>query len=194
MMLSTKHAIAPLLSLLLAACVSMGPQDTEHYIFLNESEILFVEFKNAVDPTYEISMPDVAENMRELRRQDFMQVMQELLQLYALPIEVHLLGEREKPGDGPVLEIYAPRFEQDRFGDLVATIQAKLSRYGELNTLGTYNQREVSPAMASRQQVDRAFRDMIRKPLQEMMDDLNRHFPTPDEKESVNAPLNELVQ
>jgi len=55
------------------------------------------------------------------------------------------LGEREKPGDGPVLEIFAPRFEQDRFGDLVATIQAKLSRYGELNTLGTYSQREIDP-------------------------------------------------
>jgi len=73
---STKHAIAPLLALMLAACVSMGPQDTEHYIFLDESETLFIEFKNLVDPTYDISMPDIAENMRELRRQDFMQVMQ----------------------------------------------------------------------------------------------------------------------
>lgn len=108
MMLSKKYAVAPLLALLLAACVSMGPRDTEHYIFLNESETLFVEFKNSVDPTYEMSMPEVAENMRELRRQDFMQVMQELLKLYALPVEVHLLGEREKPGDGPVLEIFAP--------------------------------------------------------------------------------------
>jgi|TARA_B110000037_G_scaffold215071_1_gene271927 hypothetical protein len=189
---STKHSIAPLLALMLAACVSMGPQDTERYIFLDESETLFVEFKNLVDPIYDISMPDIAENMRELRRQDFMQVMQELLRLYELPIEVHLLGERERPGDGPVLEIFAPRFEQDRFGDLVATIQAKLSRYGELNTLGTYSQREIPPAMASRQRVDKAFRDMIRKPLQKMMDDLNRHFPSPAEKESVNAPLNEL--
>lgn len=170
----------------------MGPQDTEQYIFLDESETLFVEFKNSADLTYELSMPDIAENMRDLRRQDFMRVMHELLHLYALPIEVHLLGEREEPGDGPVLEISALRFEQDRSGNLIATIQAKLSRYGELNTLGTYSQRDVAPFIASRQQMDKAFRDVIRKPLREMMDDLLRHFPSPDEKESVNEPLTEL--
>jgi hypothetical protein len=188
-MLSTKHALAPLLALALAACVSMGPQDTEQYIFLDESETLFIEFKNSVDPTYEVSMPDLADNMKDLRRQDFLYVMQELLHLYALPIEVYILAEREEPGDGPLLEIYAPRFEQDRTGDLIAIIHAKLSKYGELNTLGNYSQRDVTPVFGSRQQMDRAFREVIRKPLREMLDDLHRHFPSPAEQESVNAPL-----
>ena len=70
------------------------------------------------------------------------------------------------------------RFEQDRSGDLVTTIKAKLSKYGELNTLGTYSQRTVSPAGSSRYQMDKAFLDVIRKPLQEMMSDLLGHFPS----------------
>lgn len=170
----------------------MGPQDTDQYIFLDESETLFVKFNYSGNPVYEASMPELADNMEYNRREDFMLVMQELLYDYQLPIEVHLLGEREEPGDGPVLEIFALRFEQDQTGDLVATIRARLTRYWELNTLGTYSQREVPPASASRQRMDKAFRDVIRKPLREMMNDLLRHFPSPDEKERVNAPLNEL--
>lgn len=188
----TQYSIALLLSLALAACATMGPQDTDQYIFLNESEVLFVKIRNSTNPELDVSMPDVAENMRKERRRDLVHVMQELIQLHALPIDVHLLEEREEPGNGPVLEVIALRFEQDRSGDLVATIQAKLSKYGELNTLGTYSQRTVAPAGSSRYQMDKAFRDVIRKPLQEMMSDLLEHFPSPEEKEHVNAPLNEL--
>ncbi len=40
--------------------------------------------------------------------------------------------------------------------------------------------------------MDEAFLDVIRKPLREMMNDLMRHFPSPEEMERVNQPLNEL--
>lgn len=186
---STKYAVAPFLGLLLAACASIDSQDTEQYIFLEEAETLFIEFKHSGNPLYEASMPELADNMEENRRQDFMQVMQELLYDHQLPIEAYVLGKREEPGDGPVLEIYALRFEQDRTGDLVATIQARLTKHGELNTLGTYSQRDTPPAGMNRHLMDEAFRDVIRKPLRIMMDDLFRHFPTPEEKKSLNAPL-----
>mgnify|MGYP004001609687 CR=1 FL=1 len=120
--------------------------------------------------------------------------MQELIQLHALPIDVHLLEEREEPGNGPVLEIDARRFEQERSGDLVTTIKVKLSKYWELNTLETYSQCTVAPAGSSRYQMDKAFLDVIRKPLQEMMGDLLEYFPSPEEKKNVSAPLKELIE
>jgi hypothetical protein len=120
--------------------------------------------------------------------------MTELLYAYQLPIEIRILEERDDPGPGPLLEIHALRFEQDNSGDLVAVISARLSKYGELNTLGTYNQRDIPPPGGNRQMMDKAFRDVIRKPLREMLDDLQQHFPTPEEMESVNEPLSPLGQ
>ncbi len=170
----------------------MGPQDTDQFIFLDESETLFVQFRYQVNPIYEVDMPTLADNMRRDRREDFTIVMEELLYLYQLPIEVHILDEREEAGNGPLLNIHAIRFEQDSTGDLIANLNARLSKYGELNTLGSYHRRIVSPVGASRDRMDEAFRDTIRKPLMEVFEDLLQHFPTPEEKESVNAPLNQL--
>lgn len=185
---SSQYLLLSILALVLAACVSV-PQDTEQYIFLDESETLYVDFKNSADPRLMVSMPEVAENMRKLRRKDFEVAMTALIELYALPIEIRLLEEFEDPGDGPVLEISAIRFEQDNAGDLVAVIQARLSRYGELNTLGTFNERAISPVTVNDQQLDRAYRELIRKPLQEVMTELQDRFQTPEERDSVTAPL-----
>ena len=185
---STHRTLASLLALGLAACATV-PQDTEQYIFLDESETLYVDFRNSADPRLMISMPEVAENMRKLRREDFRVAMAELLELYELPIDVHLLSEFEEPGDGPVLVITALRFEQDNSGDLVAVIRARLSQYGELNTLGTYNERKTGSVMINDQQLDRAYRELINEPLRELMDELLDRFPTPEERERVNAPL-----
>lgn len=178
--------------MLLAACASVGPQDTDQFIFLDKSETLFVKFSHSVNPIYQVNAPDIGDTMEKNRRDDFMFVMEELLYLYQLPIQVQVLGKYDDPGSGPLLEIFALRFEQDNTGDLVATISAKLSKYGELNTLGNYSQRDTPPIGGSRQRMDEAFRDVIRKPLREMFDDLQQHFPTPEEAESVQAPLNEL--
>jgi len=180
-----------LLGLLLTACATVPP-DTDQFIFLDESETLFVKFSHSANPIYQANAPDLADTMEKNRQDDFMRVMEELLYLYQLPIQVHVLERWDEPGDGPLLEIYAPRFEQDQTGDLVATISAKLSKYGELNTLGTYSQRDTPPIGGSRQRMDEAFRDVIRKPLREMFEDLQEHFPTPEEAENIQAPLNEL--
>ncbi len=188
----SSHLIALFSGFLLAGCVSMGPQDTDQYIFLDESETLFVEFKHQANPIFQANMPEVADSMEESRREDFTVVMNELLYLYQLPIEVRILDKREDPEPGPLLEIHAVRFEQDNTGDLVAVITAKLSKYGELNTLGTYSQRDIPPPGGNRQLMDKAFRDAIRKPLREMLEDLQRHFPTPEEAKSIQEPLNEL--
>ena len=42
--------------------------------------------------------------------------------------------------------------------------------------------------------MDKAFRDVIRKPLGEMLHDLKQHFPSPEEMENVNEPLSPLGQ
>lgn len=186
---SKKCAVALFIGLLLAACATMGPQDTDQFIFLDESDTLYVVFRHSVNPAYEVNMPEIAESMKDLRRDDFMHVMEELLYAAQLPVDVHLLAEREKPGDGPVLEIFSPRFELDSSGHLVATINAKLSKYGELNTLGTYSERDVPPIGFNNQQMEKAYRDVLRKPLQEMINDLLAHFETPEEKEMLNAPF-----
>ena len=190
----SSHLILLFLGFLLAGCASMGPQDTDQYIFLDKSETLFVEFEHSASPIYQANMPDVANSMEKNRREDFRVVLTELLYAYQLPIAIRILEERDDPGQGPLLEIHAFRFEQDNSGDLIAVISAKLSKYGQLKTLGTYNQRDTPPPGGNRQMMDKAFRDVIQKPLREMLDDLQQHFPTPEEMESVNEPLSPLGQ
>lgn len=177
------------LSLIALSFTACETTDTAQYIFLDTSETLFVNFRHSVNPNFEISAPDIADSMRRSRREDFERVMQELLYEFNFPMQVHILRENEKPGDGPVLNVYAFRFEQDSSGDLVATIKARLSKYGELNTLGTYSHRDIPPPGMSRERMDKAFRDVLRKPLREMVNDLTQHFETPEETKMVNEPL-----
>ena len=181
----------PLLGTLLISCQTTESLDSDTYIFLDRSETLFVKFRHSVGPEYLLNYPDIADNMERMRRLDFEIVMEELLQAAQLPMYVRILSRREEPGDGPLLNIFAIRFEQEKSSHLIATLEAKLSKYGELNTLGTYHERQVPPPMMSRDQLDRAFRDTLREPLREIINDLVAHFETPEEREMVNAPLRE---
>ena len=185
---TTYRVLSSLLALALAACVSV-PQDTEQFIFLDESEVLYVDFENSVDPRLMVDMPDIAENMRQLRRKDFEFAMNELIALYNLPIEIRILKDLESPGDGPLLRISASRFGQDTSGDLVVTMRVRLTQYGELNTVGNFNERKVFPLTINDEQLDRAYRELIREPLREVMDDLSERFLTPEERKNINAPL-----
>ncbi len=181
----------PLLGTLLISCQTTESLDSDTYIFLDRSETLFVKFRHSVGPEYQLNYPDIADNMERMRRLDFEIVMEELLQAAQLPMNVRILSRREEPGDGPLLNIFAIRFEQEKSSHLIATLEAKLSKYGELNTLGTYHERQVPPPMMSRDQLDRAFRDTLREPLRKIINDLVAHFKTPEEREMVNAPLRE---
>jgi len=185
-------ASLPLLGLLLASCQTTGSQDSDTFIFLDRSETLFVKFRHSASPEYQLNYPDIADNMERLRRRDFEFVMEELIQVAQLPIAVQILGRNEEPGNGPLLEIFAMRFEQEKSGHIVATLQAKLSKYGELNTLGTYHERQIPPPMITPDQIDRAFRDTLREPLRQAVNDLVTHFETPEEREMVEAPLEGL--
>lgn len=185
-------ASLPLIGLLLASCQTTGSQDSDTFIFLDRSETLFVKFRHSASPEYQLNYPDIADSMERLRRRDFEVVMEELVQAAQLPIAVQILKRNEEPRDGPLLEVAALRFEQEKSSHLVATLQAKLSKYGELNTLGTYNERQIPPPMISRDQIDRAFRDVLREPLQKIVNDLIAHFETPEEREMVDAPLEAL--
>lgn len=186
---SKKQAAALLLGLLLVACASIDSQDTEQYIFLDEWDLLFIEFKDSTHRLYEPDMPEISHTHVENRRRDFLQVIQELLSDYQLPIETYILDEGEEPRFGPVLEVSVMRFEQDSSGDLVATIRARLRKRGELNTLGTYTQRDTPPVGGGSQRIDEAYLDVIRKSLRKMMDDLYQHFPTPEEKKILDPSL-----
>ena len=180
-----------LLGLLLASCQTTGSQDSDTFIFLDRSETLFLKFRHSVNPEYQLNYPDIADNMERMRRQDFEIVMEELIQAAQLPMDVRILDKGKEPGDGPLLEIFAIRFEQEESSHLIATLEAKLSKYGELNTLGTYHERQIPPPLFSRDQIDRAFRDTLREPLCKIVNDLVAHFKTPEEREIVNAPFEE---
>ena len=181
----------PLLGLLLASCQTTRSQDSDTFIFLDRSETLFLKFRHSVNPEYQLNYPDIADNMERMRRQDFEIVMGEFIQAAQLPMDVRILDKGEEPGDGPLLEIFAIRFEQEESSHLIATLEAKLSKYGELNTLGTYHERQIPPPLLSRDQIDRAFRDTLREPLRKIVNDLVAHFKTPEERKIVNAPFEE---
>ena len=183
----------PLLGVLLISCQTTESLDSDTFIFLDRSETLFVKFRHSVSPEYQLHYPDIADNMERMRRLDFEIVMEELLQVAQLPMNVRILSKREAPEDGPLLDIFAIRFEQERSSHLIATLEAKLSKYGELNTLGTYHKRQVPPPMMSRDRMDRAFRDTLREPLRKIVNDLVAHFETPEEREMVNSPLRESI-
>ena len=187
----TNPLCIPLLGLLLASCQTTGLQDSDTFIFLDRSETLFLKFRHSVNPEYQLNYPDIADNMERMRRQDFEIVMEELIQVAQIPMDVRILDKVEEPGDGPLLEIFAIRFEQEKSSHLIATLEAKLSKYGELNTLGTYHERQIPPPLLSRDQIDRAFRDTLREPLRKIVNDLVAHFKTPEEREIVNAPFEE---
>jgi len=186
-LLLSKRVIALLVGLFLAACASIDSKDTSQYIFLDKWDLLFIDFKYTGGFIYDADMPDVVDYGDESRRQDFLQVIEELLFEYQLPLKTYILDEDEEPQFGPVLEITATRLEQENTGDYVATINAKLRKRGELNTLGTYTQRETIPVGGSSHHLDKAYRDVMRKPLQKMMNDLIRHFPSPEEKEILDG-------
>ena len=181
----------PLLGLLLASCQTTDSQDSYTFIFLDRSETLFLKFRHSVNPEYQLNYPDIADNMERMRRQDFEIVMEELIQAAQLPMDVRILDNGEEPGDGPLLEIFAIRFEQEESSHLIATLEAKLSKYDELNNMGTYHERQIPPPLFSHDQTERAFRDTLREPLRKIVNDLVAHFKTPDEREIVNAPFEE---
>lgn len=187
-------AAAALAGLLLAGCETTGQRDSDQFIFLDEAETLFVEFDMNVNASLELSMPSLADNMRDDRRRDYMQVMHELIYLYQFPMKVHLLGEHEKPGHGPVLDLFAIRFEQDRFGEINVSLEAKLRRFGELNTLGVYTERMTPGISLSDRQIEEGYREAVRPPLQKILDDLMLHFVTEEDREMVEAPLRELAE
>jgi len=175
------------MGLFLAACASIDSKDTDQYIFFDEWDTLFIDLKYSPSLLYDLEMPDLTVDRGENQRQDILYAIEELLIEYQLPIETYILDEGEEPIIGPILEISALRYEQDSSGDFIATIKARLRKRGELNTLGTYTQRETPPAGGGRQRLDEAYRDVIRKALRKMMIDLLRHFPTPEEKEILEG-------
>lgn len=186
-----KQVITLPLGLFLVACASIDSKDTERYIFLDEWDILFIDFRYSGSFIYDADMPEDLDNRDEHRRQDFLQVLQELLFEYQLPLKTYILDEGEDPIYGPVLEITALRLEQDNTGDYVATVKGRLSKRGEVNTLGTYTQRESFLVGGGSHYADQAYRDVMRKPLQKMLNDLMRHFPTPEEKKILDASQSE---
>lgn len=175
------------MGLFLSACASIDSKDTGQYIFLDKWDLLFIDFKYSGSFVYDSNMPEMVDVRDEHRRRDFLQVIEELLFEYKLPLKTYILEEGEEPIYGPVLEISALRLEQDNTGDYVATIQARLRKRGELNTLGTYTQRESPPVGGGSHYAEEAYRDVMRKPLQKMMNDLMRHFPSPEEKKILDA-------
>ncbi|MDQ8185383.1 hypothetical protein [Pelagicoccus sp. SDUM812002] len=188
--LSLGHLCSLAVLFLIAGCETFQEKpDSDTFIFLEPGETLYVRMTIASDLMLEQRFPDIADSTKDRRFRQYLNSMGSLVQLYRLPVNVHLLGEREQPGDGPLLDIFATRWEQDRMGEITAVIRARLERYGEVNTLGSFRSRETPNMMSNYERTEEVFVKTMEDTLSEMMRELNNHFETPAEEAFVEEPL-----
>lgn len=168
--------MATCLSFLVGCETFRDTPDSENFIMLDPSETLYVKFTHVGDLRFEQSFPDLADTMKERRREQYYTLMRPLVQSFEFPMNVHLLKEFEQPGNGPLLELHAYRWQQERFGEVEVRLTAKLERYGDLNTLGSFSERE-SPLMGSSStMVDEAFAKPMSRALTSVLNQLNTHI------------------
>lgn len=174
----------------LSACNTFqDAPDSDTFIFLKPEETLYVRFTFSPDLRMELTYPDIADSIEEKRYEQYYSLMRGLLSIYRLPMDVYLLEQDEAPGNGPLLDLHAFRWEQDRYGEIVAVLGAKLERYGELNTLGTFKETEVPSALSSLERVDSVYAQVMETVLSQMLIELNSHFETKSDREFREAPL-----
>lgn len=171
----------------LAGCNTFRePPDSETYIFLDKEETLFVEFIFNPDLDLELRFPRMTEGVLDRRREQFYSVMRTLLQVHRFPMDVHLLEENEKPGEGPLLELYATRWEQDPYGEVVVALRAKLERYGDLNTLGFFKEQDFPVLGTSYERIEELYERLMSEALSRVFIELDSHFETLEEAAFVN--------
>ncbi len=176
--------------LFLVACNTFqDAPDSENYIFLDPEETLYVTFGMNRNLEFEMKYPHIAEEMEERRTKQYFETMRSLLHVYRFPMDVHLLEEHEKPGDGPVLELFAIRWEQNKMGEIEVTLKAKLERYGDLNTLGVFKKRDFPSVMSSYDRTEQVYATLMEGALSEMFTELNEHFETAEEAAYVEEGL-----
>lgn len=176
--------------LFLAACDTFqDAPDSENYIFLDREETLYVSFNMNRNLELELKYPQIAEDTEDRRKRQYFESMRNLLHLYRFPMDVHLLEEHEKPGDGPVLDLFAIRWEQDKLGEINVTLKAKLERYGDLNTLGIFKKREHPSVMSSYDRTEQVYATLMEEALSEMFMQLREHFETEEEAAFVEEGL-----
>ncbi|MDQ8180622.1 hypothetical protein [Pelagicoccus sp. SDUM812005] len=176
--------------LFLAGCETFQETpDSDTFIFLDPEETLYVRMIIAPDLMMEQAYPELSETVKERRYEQYLTSMRSLLQIYRFPMDVYLLEELESPGEGPLLELFAVRWEQDRMGEIKVTLKAKLERYGELNTLGTFTSHEMPSVMSNYERSEQVFVRTMEDALTQMFNELNKHFETPAEEAFVQEPL-----
>lgn len=174
--------------LALSACNTFQEaQDSETFIFLQPEETLYVKFLISPDLLMEQQYPSVVEETVRRRYEQYFTSMRSLLQVYRFPMDVVLLEEHDSAGDGPLLDLFATRWELDRFGEINVVLRAKLERYGDLNTLGVFSKREIPSALSSFERTEQAFARTMEAALSEMFAELNNHFETAEEEAFVEG-------
>ncbi len=167
----------------LAGCETLREApDSDTFIFLDSEETLYVRLVISSDLAFEHAYPDIANSTKDRRYEQFFASMRTLLQVYRFPMDVRLLEELEPAGDGPLLDLHAIRWEQDRMGDINTVLRARLERYGKVNTLGVFRERETPAIMSSFERTEQVFAQTMESALSQMFLELNRHFETAEEE------------
>lgn len=156
--------------------------ESENYLFLNPEETLYVTFRHSMNPAFEMNFPSAADSMKERLQRQYFAAMRKLLHGYRFPMDVHLLERDEESGQGPVLELHAIRWEQDIFGEIELVLDARLERFGEMNKLGVFRDREPPLAFASGDRLDAVYGETMDGALSQMFSELMKHFETPEEE------------
>lgn len=168
--------------------------ESESYLFLKPEETLYVTFTHRMDPYYEMNFPSAADNMKDRLEEQYFAAMRRLLHAYRFPIDVHLLERDEEPGQGPVLELHAIRWDRDSFGEIELVLDARIERFGVMNKLGVFRDRELPLALSNAERLEAVYGKTMDDALTQMFAELMKHFETPvEEAYSTGTGLAPLV-
>lgn len=176
-----------LAGLSLSSCESTNAtKGSDTYIFLDEGDTLYIEFNLNGDLELQMSYPQIADQMKDQRREDFEQVIKSALAATQFPLPVVLVEDRSEVADGPVLNLFARRWYQDDFGEVRLMLDATLRRFGDENKVGFYKENGTPPIGFNSDKLNEAHRQVMQTALFQVLSDLNQRFRTPEEDEYLD--------
>ena len=152
------------------------PKAEEPIIVIRPGATLYVHVMDSIDPINNLGEMD--------RFIEFKQVFEEVMELVDFPLDCeidYVWGRRMPPKDEPRLDLTIMRWGETGYGELEVRFMAGLQLGYEKSRLGVFLERDGSATLFSSMRARKAYNDLMRKALLDMMRKLDERvvFETP---------------